>query len=107
MSTERKLKSNNVCFYCDQKRYTLDEKKKKTQPKRLILHRATTMNRDKMIRQFAVAMGGTKLTEKVSEGGIISRSCCYRHKCMTEFTNSYRNFVNDRNKNGKDKDSRK
>ena len=49
------------------------KKKKKPQPKRLILHRATTINRDKMIRQFAVAMGGTKLTEKVSEGDIISR----------------------------------
>ena len=57
--------------------------------------------------QCAVEMGDTKLIVKLSEDDMISRNGCYHHKCMTGFTNSYRSFVNDRNKNGKDKQKRR
>ena len=48
-------------------------------------------------------MGEIKLIAKLLEGDMISRDACYHRKCITGFTNSYRSFVNDRNKNGKDK----
>ena len=56
-----------------------------------------------MIRQCAIEMGHEKLIAKLSEGDMISRDACYHHKCITTFTNAYRKFVNDNNRNSKDR----
>ena len=45
----------------------------------------------------------TRLIAKLSEGDMTSRDACYPHKCIAEFTNSDKRFVNDHNKNEKNK----
>ena len=75
------------------------------QSKGLTSHCVTALNRDEMIRQWAFEKD-IGLIATLSERDMTSRDACYPHKCITGFTNSYRSFVNDRNKNGKDKQKR-
>ena len=36
----------------------------------------------------------TKILAKLSEGDMISRDACYHKRCLTEFSNKYRSFLN-------------
>ena len=82
-----------VCFFCDEHGFFPSEDKPSGKSQS-VLHKVTTMKRDKNIRLCATQMGDEKLLAKLSEGDMISREKSYHGKCMTKFNNMYRKFVN-------------